>query len=573
MMFMPTRDRVAFDGSVAPWNLKYDQIFANYQRAGMQVLPYVFQPPEWALDVPKEITKNRAGYPPKDPADYGDAIFQLVARFGRNKVEPSLLKSDDKKSGLGMIDAVELWNEPNLNDPGWGPFVGTMERYFDVMRAGADGARRADPKLPVSACGLAGIDLEIVGRLADHHYADGKTPLDLVDIVNVHFYSGREEPETVGWDPNVDRSGPATKGTTYPEQLEDLVEWRDSKKAAAQIWLTETGKRRWRPGSGARSWHQAAKIPRTVMLALASGIDKVFIYRESGSDPSMHAGAGLLRNDHSIRPSWITVGTMIRQLQGFEGKALRLPSDNSAVWMYLWEDGQRRVVTAWTTGETMKLPVDLGQGNVCDAFGRSTAVGSTSDTTISYFPTYITVTKPSAAFDELISKARARSEERAAIRSKLGGMKAQLFDFGTTEHVGMLKGFGLPRRFTPVLKDTLWSEEQGYGWTAAAVANEDARWISDLLERDACRVGPSNVFRFRLEPGKHTLRVRARSINEQQPTDAIVKVGEVAQKKTVSKTEPVAEFTVEGGKDPVEVSIGDWGMIYWITAVPEAQGN
>jgi hypothetical protein len=119
MMYMPKRDHVAFDGTAAPWNLKFDDIFGNYQRVGLHVLPYVFQPPEWALDVPANITKNRAGYPPKDPADYGDAIFQLVARFGRAKVDPSLLKSDDKKSGMGMIDAVELWNEPNLNDPGW----------------------------------------------------------------------------------------------------------------------------------------------------------------------------------------------------------------------------------------------------------------------------------------------------------------------------------------------------------------------------------------------------------------------------------------------------------------------
>ena len=59
----------------------------------------------------------------------------MVARYGRTKVDPSLLKTADKKSGLGMIDAVELWNEPNLSDPGWGPFVGTMPQFFEIMRA------------------------------------------------------------------------------------------------------------------------------------------------------------------------------------------------------------------------------------------------------------------------------------------------------------------------------------------------------------------------------------------------------------------------------------------------------
>ncbi len=41
----------------------------------------------------------------------------------------------------------------------------------------------------------------------------------------------------------------------------------------------------------------SAAASRVVMLCLAYGVDKVLVYRESGSTPSMHACSGLLRDD------------------------------------------------------------------------------------------------------------------------------------------------------------------------------------------------------------------------------------------------------------------------------------
>ena len=155
--------------------------------------------------------------------------------MGSAHVDPSRLRTADKKSGLKLIDAVELWNEPNWNDPGWGTYVGTMAQYFETMRSGVEGARRADPNLPVSCAGISGIDLAMVGPLADYHYADGKAPLDLIDIINVHYYSGRQEPETCNWDPNAIREAPSKDAQTYPDLLEDLVAWRDQLKPKAEI--------------------------------------------------------------------------------------------------------------------------------------------------------------------------------------------------------------------------------------------------------------------------------------------------------------------------------------------------
>lgn len=563
MMYMPKADRVAFDGSVAPWHVDLDGIFGAYKTNDIRVLPYVFQTPEWATTAPAQVKNNRAAFPPKDHASYGEAIFQLVARYGSKQVEAARLLTADKKSGLGLMGAVELWNEPNLNDPGWGPFVGPISRYFDVLRAGIEGARRADPTLPVSAAGWAGIDLEIVGQLAEHRYADGKTPLDLIDIINVHFYSGREEPEICGWDPNVDRNGPASRGTTYPEQLEALVAWRDKHKPKAEIWLTEIGNDVGGP-MGRSERHQAAKLPRGIMMALAAGIERVFIYREKGSDPAQHAGAGLLRNDGSMRPSWLTVATMIRQLQGFDGRALRLPHPDPKVWLFLWQDGTRRVVSGWTHGDATKLGVELGKASVCDAFGRVIAVGTTADVVLGYAPSYLTLTADPPALAKLVTEARQRDAAQVAERERKDKLVVRCFDFGPVAHVGVLKGYGLPRRFTAVDKDRLWNDADGYGFTKPALSNEDMHWVADALERDGCRVDTGIAFKVSVPAGRHRARLSVTPMG-----DGTVNVSIGGQTQKMTRDQHVFDGVVEGGSEALSVTVDGRADLRWLTLVPE----
>jgi hypothetical protein len=564
MFFSDARDRYDFTHGVAPWKVPLDSYFADYQKMGMYVLPYVFMVPEWASSAPKG-TKNASRYPPRDNGDYGEAIFQLVSRMGSAQVDPSRLKTADKKSGLNLINAVELWNEPNWNDPGWGTYVGTMSQYFDTMRAGVEGARRADPRLPVSCAGISGIDLAMVGLLADHHYADGKRPLDLIDIINVHYYSGRNEPETCNWDPNAIRDAPSRDAQTYPEMLEDLVAWRDQFKPDGEIWLTETGYDVGGP-IGRTERVQATKLPRCVMLALAAGIDKVMIYRESGSQPAMHAGAGLLRDDSSVRPSWITVATMIRQLQGFRGRALRLPSDDPRVWLCLWEDGSRRLITGWRDEGTGKLGLDLGTTTVCDGFGRTTKPADTAGIVLSELPTYITLTTSSPACDALVAAGRARAKARASQRARLATLPMTLIDFGPPQQmVGLARGYGVPRRYTPVNKDVLWDDHRGYGWTVAALSDEDAPWVSDPRERDGCRVDKEHVFRLRLTPGRNHLRISAEPF---APTGVItVKVAGGEQKAAVTRENHVAEFDVECSSDPIAISSDGYFYFRWIEGI------
>jgi hypothetical protein len=570
MMFSSAKDNFDFSGGVPPWHIDLDRIFGAYQKLGMKVLPYVFQPPEWATAAASTVEKNRSGYPPKEPSDYGQAIYQLVARYGSAAADPSNLLTRDRKTAMDRIGAVELWNEPNLNDPSWGPFVGSMSQYFEVLRTGAEGSRRADPTLPVSSAGLAGIGLDVVGQLAEHKYADGKTPLDFVDIINVHFYSGREEPEICGLDPNVDRGGAESSNYTYPDQLEDLVAWRDQHKPKAEIWLSETGNDVGGP-IGRTERYQAAKVPRAVMIALAARIEKVFVYRETGSDPTMHAGAGMLRNDKSPRPVWFSMAAMMRQLQGFSGRALRLPTVDSHAWVFLWQDAGRTLIAGWTYQGAGNLGVDLGPAQVCDAFGNITSVAGTAEIVLTDMPVYITPAKLTPAFDNWVAEAKAKAAVHSAERLAKSTRAACLFDFGPeSQQVGMMKGCGMPRRFTPVNKDTLWDEKKGYGFVKPALANEEHKWVGDPLERDACRIEFGTPFRFALPPGRFKLRISAEPAGAATGEVVVKTATNTLQKQVGNTTGHIAEFIIPEGNAPVEVTLNGYGLLHWITAIAES---
>lgn len=393
-MSSDSRDHYSFNGAVAPWHVDQDAIYRAYRDRNMKVMPYVFQTPEWATSAGADVSKNRAGYPPKDTSDYGEAIYQFVARFGTQKRPADSLKTDDRISGQNKIDAIELWNEPNLVGPSWAPFVGPIERYFEIMRSGVEGARKADPNLLVTSCGWAGVEPETLQQMTSYRYRDGKSPLDLVDVINVHFYSGIQEPEVAKEDPNIRKKKSGKPEATYLDQLDELIRWRDAYKPTAKIWMTETGNDVGGP-IGLSERKQAAKLPRVTMITLARGIEKVFIYRESGSVATMHAGAGLVRDDGTLRPSWFTMATMIRQLAGLQGRGERIEHDNRDVWILRWTEGENSVMAAWTIGDAAKLTVNkVTDGNtpksIVDAFGHPLDVNDPGTISLSEFPVYIT---------------------------------------------------------------------------------------------------------------------------------------------------------------------------------------
>ena len=562
------RHQYSFTGDVAPWHLNLDQIFQSYHNTGLNVLTYMFLTPTWASTAPADAAeKMRLSFPPKDLSWYGEFCFQMAARYGSENHPNDVLLTPDKRSGLNLVKYYEMWNEPNLNPSpaaAWGGWAAPMDTYYEMMRFGAEAVKRTDPDAMVTSAGYAGMSTDVVDPLRTFQYPDGKRPLDFVDVINVHFYSGQESPETCRTDGNAN----VTSTTTFPENLRELVAWRDRYAPGMPIWMTETGYDS--AGSfGTTEAIQAARLPRVVMLCLANGVEKVFVYRESGSTRSMHACSGVLRNDFSPKPSWYTLGTAIRQLHGVRGGARRMPHPEQNVWLFEWDAGGKPLLTAWTVDGTARLEIDLGGCTVTDSFGGVTSPDSTGELQITPYPQYFR----DFASMEPLGKLRTEYERQEAARiarlERIASLRKYLFDFGSTVHVGRSNIEGHRTDYLSVLSTAEWNEERGYGFDKPAFQDDDQPWMKGRkLDRDGTRVR-DHVFRFRVVPGQYDLVMSVVPFNDQSQV-IVAGIERSPLTLDVQKKDPVKSLRIKvTGSDPVigiKVS-NDYGHFRWISCV------
>lgn len=554
-------------GAAVHSDVPFDDYYQAYHDAGISVVPYIFQTPPWASSAPEGTTKNVGGYPPKDYDDYGKAIFEAVARYGTTKHSPDELHTPDKISGLGLITTYEIWNEPNLNDPGWGFFVAPFEKFLDLLRVGAEAVKRADPNSKVCAAGLSGISLSLVDKYHTYKYPDGKTPLDFIDILNVHFYSGRQEPELATEDPNTNRSGMKVEDIpTYEHELTEVADWRDDLKPNMPLWLTETGNDVGGP-IGRTERFQAAKLPRDLMIGLANGVEKIFLYRETGSNAVMHGGAGVIRNDGSLRPSFFTLSTLSRQLDGaMDVRVPRLMTSDPKVWMYRWKRANDYVVTAWTPENTVPLGLDLGKCHVVDAFGAATDMEVTKDFPLTIFPVYITQITNAAVIDGLVNDAVAREKERKRVHAATVKLHAYLYQFGSNAHPGT-KTIGTPRPYIPVFAGDVYDAKKGYGWASPDGKDGDAPWTPVPLEKSAIAFTKPDSFQIDAAPGSYTFELKAVKMGNAQLGISGGKEGDISLPFTDDgKVKVTTQITVEEGK-PIIVKLPGPIQVQWLTLV------
>ena len=221
------------------------------------------------------------------------------------------------------------------------------------------------------------------------------------------------------------------------------------------------------------------------MLALANGMDKVFVYRESGSTASMHAASGLLRDDGSMKPSWLTYATLIRQLDGVQGGAVKLPYKDKNVRLYAWKAGSQTVLTAWTIEGEGKLDVNLGRATATDAFGHRREMDLTKGLPLSAFPVYVRDFADLRGIEALLEQAREEEVRRQNRRKQLAMLEACLFKFGGGE--GVTLDLGRQRPFQPVMARDVFTEERGYGFCAGPGRRGPGPSV------DSQRPGPNHV--------------------------------------------------------------------------------
>ena len=553
----------SFHPGPAPWRLDVDDAIKTYTDAGLNVLPMMFLTPDWAADDVPGLKENvKLARVPRDPRKFGQFAFQTAARFGSRKVNADKLLTDDKISGKNQIRVFELGNEPNLNPlrggrlPGWGPWVGTMDQFWEIYRAGATAIKEADPDAKVASPGFAGMTCETVDAMRIHTYADGTHPIDYCDMLSVHFYSGRTPPEIATRDSN----NATDLDVTFDEHVRRTVEWRDRYRPGIPIWLTETGYDTSGPiGTNERT--QAARLPRVIMIALHNGFDKVLVYRESGSTPTRHAASGVLRNDFTRRPSWYTYATLIRRLHGATPDAqLRLAADNA--WAYTWNRDGRLLLTAWTVTGTAQLNLELGKATVTDAFGKSRTVNGTADLRLTEFPLYISHFAGNGELDTLRDRAKAERSARKVRLGELARLKTYLFDFGDNKEP-QSTNIGRMRRFTKVPAERVYSADNGFGFEEKpGEKNEFWHWRRTPIERHAVNTYATN-FRCDVEAGEYQMRLK---VTGPAGSEVTIDTGSRRQTVKIEKDKPI-DLTVDADRGYVRIVNPGRAAYHYLTLV------
>ena len=505
-MMSPASGDYRFDGSVPPWRVPHDTYYEMFSRHNMLVMPYLFHTPPHYSRAPEDA-RRPAQHPPEELSRFGEFAFQSAARYGSRCHPPDSLLSRDQKSGMGMLSTYSLWNEPNLNNPDWGHFIGSLEEYFEMFRYGAEGIRRADPEARIATAGFAGTGTALLERLLRYEYEDGSRPADYADILNVHHYTGRQPPETARIDINVDRGADAEPGLSFEKRLLRLMHWRDYRlPKRPPVWLTETG---YDTGGeqGISRREQAGRIPRLLQISLGSGIDKVFLYRITGDRPSKYAASGIWDGDAVPKPSHYTLATLIHQVDGYD-EVFRLAHPDERAWIYAWRHGEEITLSAWAESgdEEHDLPglgMELGSAQLTDSFGHTHPANIGSNHELTGFPVYIT------GFDEAaealvlsaIREADARQEAYTKRRDRMADAPAPGWNFGAdADDEPAAFDVGRPRFLNPVsCKESTYFDD--------AETNEDSdieqtarRWLPDIELKTGCGMPDGSRFTIPLPP-------------------------------------------------------------------------
>ncbi len=162
----------------------HDQLVASAAKAGIQILPIVFnvRPGEEAKPKKNVTITPTTTMPPRDPAAFAEYATVLVKRYGRGG---SFWKEHPEVPAKPMT-SWQIWNEPNLKAY-WGGRPNQIE-YTALLRATSTAIRAVDPEAEIVTGGLPesklGIKMEQYIDLMARAGAKGT-----FDTVAIHPYS------------------------------------------------------------------------------------------------------------------------------------------------------------------------------------------------------------------------------------------------------------------------------------------------------------------------------------------------------------------------------------------------
>ncbi|MCW5879427.1 MAG: O-antigen ligase family protein [Anaerolineae bacterium] len=154
-----------------------DRLVDAARARGLDIALTVTAAPAWARDA-RELGAPLA--PPADAATFGHFVAELARRY------------------QGRLAAVQLWDNPNLAARAVGEYI-PPRRYVELLRAGYQAAKAADPALTILGGGLAATSENSTRNQSDMRYlewiyrAGGGPYFDALAVKPYGFWSGPDD--------------------------------------------------------------------------------------------------------------------------------------------------------------------------------------------------------------------------------------------------------------------------------------------------------------------------------------------------------------------------------------------
>lgn len=330
----------------------YDPWINELLAAGIGVVGSIQTTPAWASGA------NRADADwywrvPNNPQDFGDFVYAAAMHY------------------KGKIHYWEMWNEPDVPITFKCNNCDPAKVYAQMLSAGYQAVKRADPTAQVLIGGLSVHDYNNQGMLfLDQVVAASGGKINF-DILSIHPYMPDRIPEST--DPN-------TVVQNFPYRLDNAYKWLVAHGAGnKEIWVTEDGYSTCTGcgNLGVSEDEQALLLVRLNVIAMASPNVTQFDYFQlkdkfNAGASDLFGNMSIMRNDMSFKPAYKAYKIMTQQLEGATfvgpGPLMHQVANRWQVqydrYHYIFAKGGTRVHVIWKIGVPARATLKVTQPGV-----------------------------------------------------------------------------------------------------------------------------------------------------------------------------------------------------------------
>ncbi|MDF2456273.1 MAG: hypothetical protein K0R51_2266 [Cytophagaceae bacterium] len=401
------QDKVTFEPSRSGAG-NFDTHYQTMKQEGFVVVPCINQTPEW-FNTSKDPQFNQDWKPiapganPELPASYlrfAKFLFQLSARYGKKTIAPNLLTIDEepfwtgspankKRSGLDLLEYIEVWNEPDKTWKGPQAYFSPYE-FAAMMSAAYDGhcgtlgpnvgIKTANPDMKVVMGGLARLSIDYIKAMDlwfKQYRKDGKFASD---VMNFHHYSNSVDIQSTA----ANSIGISPEADKLDEKLETIKRYVNTYFPGKEIWLSEYGydtnnSTQRVPVTATlltQEDAQAAWLVRSMLMIMKSNIDKAFLYSvtDTGTNPNgLYSRSGVVGHsseNYRKKKSWYHIQRLRETVEDFKLVSMT----QTPVFMnFTFQKGaERRVFIVYAKGGKSEYQLDL-TGTEISYFNRNEA--------------------------------------------------------------------------------------------------------------------------------------------------------------------------------------------------------